>query len=628
MSGKFRCNEIDEEKAKESLERDIQNQTGELESINRQLKLKVEECEQARNLMRIQRDLSISLASTDDLKECLTLSLEAARQISGMDSGGIYLFDEVTKDLNLIVYRGMNEEFIKSVCHYDKNSAHVRFVKLGKPAYLLHADLPLSQSKIEIQEGLKAVAILPLLHKEQMIGCMNLGSHTIEEVSSSVRVSLETTAAQIGSAVSRLKARLSLQESEEHLRSLMVSAKNFAVYRLASDKTNPNLLKVIFVSPSIEDILGINSPMNFDSWFENMHPEDIHRISIANKEAFKTFRFNEEYRTWNPKKKEWRWIHAISTGTKNERGWTGYVNGIMIDVTETHIYKEMLEKSKEHLQSLMESASGFVVYRMVRDDREPYNLKMAAVSPSIEEILGYKPENFEVSSYYDHIHPDDVEGVMEAHKIAFQTGKFERTARVYNIKTGEYPWIHAISIAVRDKKGVISHVNGLLIDVTEKYEAFRSLKRSEKELIEKEKKQRELNAALNVLLQKRKEDETVLTERLAANVNQLILPYLEKMRSPKLDADKKALLEIIHSNLNEIMAPFSYQLSSKNFSLTPTEIKIADLIAQGRKSKEIAKLLNLSHKTVDTHRHNIRKKLQISNKKVNLRTLLLSMKNT
>jgi DNA-binding CsgD family transcriptional regulator len=54
-------------------------------------------------------------------------------------------------------------------------------------------------------------------------------------------------------------------------------------------------------------------------------------------------------------------------------------------------------------------------------------------------------------------------------------------------------------------------------------------------------------------------------------------------------------------------------------------MKIAGLIRQGKTTKEMASVLNLSSRTVETHRKNIRKKLGLRDRKANLRTKLLSL---
>ena len=95
------------------------------------------------------------------------------------------------------------------------------------------------------------------------------------------------------------------------------------------------------------------------------------------------------------------------------------------------------------------------------------------------------------------------------------------------------------------------------------------------------------------------------------------------MRQGNLDERKENILNTIQTNLDEIISPFARNLSSRLYNLTPKEIQIANFIRQGITNKEIADILFLSVKTVEFHRDNIRRKLGIKNKKINLTSYLL-----
>jgi DNA-binding CsgD family transcriptional regulator len=112
---------------------------------------------------------------------------------------------------------------------------------------------------------------------------------------------------------------------------------------------------------------------------------------------------------------------------------------------------------------------------------------------------------------------------------------------------------------------------------------------------------------------------------MVVNVKELVLPFLEELKMSRLDERQKAFTDIIESNLNDITSPFVHGLSTKYYNFSPTEIRIANIIKQGKSTKEIAAILKMSPRTVDNHRFNIRKKLGISNKKANLTTHLLSI---
>jgi hypothetical protein len=71
------------------------------------------------------------------------------------------------------------------------------------------------------------------------------------------------TKAQLIDELKELRKR-----SEEDLRSLMENASSFAIYRLLRDRKKPDGFSVVFVSPSISDIVGVSDPMKFDTWSE------------------------------------------------------------------------------------------------------------------------------------------------------------------------------------------------------------------------------------------------------------------------------------------------------------------------------------------------------------------------
>jgi len=59
--------------------------------------------------------------------------------------------------------------------------------------------------------------------------------------------------------------------------------------------------------------------------------------------------------------------------------------------------------------------------------------------------------------------------------------------------------------------------------------------------------------------------------------------------------------------------------------LAPKEVEICNFVKQGLTNKEIAELLNINERTVETHRYRIRKKLGITNQEDNLAVYLQNL---
>ncbi|MFP4158576.1 MAG: PAS domain S-box protein [Desulfobacterales bacterium] len=162
-------------------------------------------------------------------------------------------------------------------------------------------------------------------------------------------------------------------------------------------------------------------------------------------------------------------------------------------------------------------------------------------------------------------------------------------------------------------------------EVEERKQAEASLQNHQKELRAQSHHLEEVNTALRVLLNQHEEDQRGLSEMVKRNVEELVNPYLEKLMSTRLDTRQKTLLQILETNLENIVSPFINRMAAQAGNLTPMEIRVANLIKAGKTNDEISELLLVSKNTVLFHRHNIRSKLDIKNKKINLRAHLLSM---
>lgn len=165
----------------------------------------------------------------------------------------------------------------------------------------------------------------------------------------------------------------------------------------------------------------------------------------------------------------------------------------------------------------------------------------------------------------------------------------------------------------------------LRYEIQNRKQAERKLRERENELEIKTENLNEINAALKVLLKTRDEDKIEFEERVLYNVKELIMPYLAKLGKSGLEKKQKVLFEILESNLKDIISPFSRRMTSTFLRLTPKELQIANLVKQGKTSKDIAAIIGISSRTVETHRKNLRDKIGIGNKKANLRTYLLSI---
>lgn len=318
--------------------------------------------------------------------------------------------------------------------------------------------------------------------------------------------------------------------------------------------------------------------------------------------------------------------------------------------------EEILRKSEERYRLLLESSPDPIVV---------YNLRGEAVyvNPAFEQTFGLRRDEL-LGKHIDFVPEESwpetraaIENMLSGKKIQlFETKRLTRDGRRLDVQlsstlyfdeegrpAGNIVTLRDISAQksaerelrkyhdqlgelVAERTAELAKTNAQLAqEVEERKRAEAQLRKREKELKAQSLHLEEVNTALRVLLKQREDDKKELGEVVLSNVRELIGPYLDRLKKGRLAVVQKALVDILESNLESIISPFTSSLSSRHFNLTPTEIRVANLVKEGRTNKDIAELLLLSKNTILFHRHNIRTKLGLRNNKKNLRSHLLGL---
>ena len=330
----------------------------------------------------------------------------------------------------------------------------------------------------------------------------------------------------------------------------------------------------------------------------------------------------------------WRYMEATGKAIRDESGQPVVIVN-MRDISERKRAEEALQAAHRQLMDIIEFLpdATFVI------DLER---RVIAWNKAIEEMTGVKKEDMlgkgdyaYAVPFYGEPRPVTIDLVLEWDTEG--TGQYEFVkqeadallAASYAPMTYEGKGAHLSGKAspLFDAEGHVVGAIESIRDLTEQKQTEEALRSRERELEDKSVNLEEANAALKVLLRHRDEDKKTLESTVLANIRQLVFPYIEKLRSRSLTDGQATYLNIIESNLNDVISPFLRKITAMYAHFTPMEIQVADLIKNGRTSKEIGELLKIGMGTVHTHRNNIRKKLGLSNEKMNLRTCLLSLQD-
>jgi two-component system sensor kinase FixL len=334
-------------------------------TVRCEMAIDITERKRSEELLQVQYELAKALGRTSSLGEALPLCLDAAIRAAEVDAGVIYTFNPATGSADLACAQGLSPEFVAAVSHYDGGSPNASLVLEGRPLYTCYSELGALLDGPRPPEGLRAVAMVPLLHEGEVTGALNVASRTCDEIPTASRAVLEGIAAEIGHVIAHAQAEEALQRSEEKFRG--IAERSFDILFIMDTKGN-----VTYVSPATERILLYQPTEIVGRRFTDFVPES--EVPRATRRIAEAAAGNELGVVQGEalRKDGTRISVEINSSPVVEDGQLVGIQGIIRDVTERCAAEEKLRRMEAQLAHVARlSTMGELVAGVVHEVSQP-----------------------------------------------------------------------------------------------------------------------------------------------------------------------------------------------------------------------------------------------------------------
>ena len=425
---------------------------------------------QREDLERARYKLSQAFNIVDELKDGLSFCMDATLLAANMDCGGIYLVNYTCGDLELVFHKGLSKNFVKSTSIFKKESSHTALVMKGKPIYTTHQQLEVSLDITELNENIRAIAIVPIKYRDQILGCINIASKSKDAVSESSKLNLETIANQIGNAIVQFNSQKDLRESEERYRSLIEGQTDF-VSRFLSDGTFifVNDMWCQFFNKSKKEIIG-------SKWDPVLVEDDLKYVQEKLASLSPTNPTVHIENRMASGKGDIHWIQFANQGFFDDDGNLMEIQSVGRDITERKENELILQQTRRLLNEAQEIGNlGAWEYDAV--SRETF------LTSNLYRMYGYKPEEIKDTHrfFIKHIvHPEDKTEVSDQFKKIL-SGKQKISMEFRAItKDGHEIILHGVVVPELNESGELLRIYGVNMDITEQKKAEKQFQQSQK----------------------------------------------------------------------------------------------------------------------------------------------------